>query len=94
MLEVYAPAPSSVWLIYTRGQVTCDTSHPAVAPAIDIPLVGQDTKPRLRERADHVVRYSEQVLNSETLGSAAVCVFRPGVSTVSVPLSRAQKTRV
>jgi hypothetical protein len=54
MIEVNAREPSSVGLIYTRGQVTCDTSHPAVAPAIDIPLVGQDTKPRLGERAGHV----------------------------------------
>lgn len=63
--------------IYTRGQVTCDTS----LPAIHIPLVGQDTKPRLSERAGrHVARYSEQVLNSEILRSAAERVFRPGVS--------------
>lgn len=33
-------------LIYTRGQVTSDTSPPA--------LVGQDTKPRLGERAGHL----------------------------------------
>lgn len=80
---MYARAQAPVGLIYTGGQAT----HPAVAPATHMPLAGLHTKPRLGERAGRVGRYSEQVFNGETdSATAALRLFRPGVSTLPVPL--------
>jgi len=66
---------SSVGLIYTRGQVTSDTSPASKSrsvrsgSAIDTALVGQDTKPHLSERAGHVAVFRAGTDGGATLTS-------------------------